>query len=146
LLDKLRGYLKSQKGFTLIELLVVIAIIAILVVIVVVAINPVQRLRDAADRRAAANTRAAGTLISACITTALSTTPPGTLGDCDSIAKVNATGQGNWPATASYADNNAAGDPTNICAIEEGSSGTFWRYQSVNGEVDSGATSLTNCP
>ena len=49
MIRKLKSHLRSKKGFTLIELLIVIAIIAVLVLIVVVAINPVQRLRDAAN-------------------------------------------------------------------------------------------------
>ncbi len=148
MIDRLRSHLKSEKGFTLIELLVVIAIIAILVVIVVVAINPVERLREASDRRAAANTRSAGTLISTCITRALSGAgATATLTDCESINAVNAVGEGNWPATASYADDNVAGTPpTNICAIEQGRAARFYRYQSVTGEVDATATSLTDCP
>ena len=146
MLEKLRAHLRKSEGFTLIELLVVIAIIAILVIIVVVAINPVQRLQDASDRRAAANTRSAGTLVSTCITLALSGAgATETLDDCDTEGEIETIGDGNWPATASYADNNAAGTPTNICAIEEGQSGVFWRYQSVTGEVDDAATSLTDC-
>ncbi len=67
MIDRLRSHLKSDKGFTLIELLVVIAIIAVLVVIVIIAINPIERLAEAADRRAASNVRSVATSVEACL-------------------------------------------------------------------------------
>lgn len=132
MISKLKSHLRKEKGFTLIELLIVIAIIAILVVVVIVAINPVQRLRDAADRRASSNVRSAGTLIEACITSALSATPTGTLADCDDIAGVNATGQGNVPTSVAISANAGV---TNVCSIQEGATGRWFRFQHVTGEV-----------
>jgi len=84
MIEKLRSHLKSEKGFTLIELLVVIAIIAILVVIVIVAINPIGRLQDAANRRAASNVRAAATGVAACLTQ-----NQGDTGLCDTSAELS---------------------------------------------------------
>jgi len=87
-------YRRDEKGFTLIELLVVIAIIAILVVIVVVAINPVERLNEARDRTAASDSRATGTLLSACMTIVLQNTPPGIFSDCDTQVELTSLNVG----------------------------------------------------
>jgi len=143
-IEKLKSHLRSKKGFTLIELLIVIAIIAVLVLIVVVAINPVQRLQDAANRTAASNVRATGTLIGACITSVLSTNPPGTVADCDSPGELDPT-YGSVPQDTTVIGNLAG---TGVCAIDEGAATTFQRYQSLTGEVDDppSATGLTDCP
>jgi prepilin-type N-terminal cleavage/methylation domain-containing protein len=144
--EKLRSHLRSKEGFTLIELLIVIAIIAILVLIVVVAINPAERLREAADRRASSNVRSAGTLISTCVTRALSQTPPGTLDACDTQLEIEALGEGNVPAAVTINDDGAT-PAGNICSGQEGRAGTWWQYQHNTGEVDSAAAAaLRACP
>ena len=138
MIERLRSHLRTQKGFTLIELLVVIAIIAVLVLIVVVAINPAERLREAADRTAAANVRSAGTLIETCITrnngdlTACNTGP---------LIEAAAGGDGNVPAGVTISAN---ATDTNVCASDEGRTGTFWLYQTAAGEV--GSAAAATCP
>ena len=68
MIERLRSHLKRTRGFTLVELLIVIAIIAILVLLVIVAINPLERIRDANDRRAQNEARQGGSAVAACIT------------------------------------------------------------------------------
>lgn len=136
---------KFQKGFTLIELLVVIAIIAILVVIVVVAINPAERLREAADRRAAANVRSSGTLISVCITR-----QQGDLEGCNLSTEVEdaAGGDGKLAATVTFAVEPAAGATTEICVWEAGRTGTgakWFVYRQSNGQVVEQAAAPVLC-
>lgn len=144
MIDRLRSHLKSEKGFTLmnkfvksnkgftlIELLVVIAIIAILVVIVVVAINPVERLREASDRRAQSNVRSAGTLISTCVTKELSLTPPGALLGC--IPGGTLGTYGNVPANVDIEVDNGGAD--DICATQEGRAGTYFTFRHSRGDT-----------
>lgn len=133
MIEKLRSHLKSEKGFTLIELLVVIAIIAILVVIVVVAINPVERLNEAADRRASSNVRASGTLLSACVTRQLAA--GGTVDNCDTEGEIEAAagGDGNIPdgtPATTVVDGAAA---TEVCITETGRTGRTWFYRQTTG-------------
>ena len=133
--DKLLSILKQrkdEKGFTLIELLVVIAISAILVVIVVVAINPVQRLNDASDRTAASNARSAGTLISTCITQELAS--GGTPNNCVQGNAVVAS-YGNMPNDVLTVISGSVDSGGAICAYQEGSSGSFYVFSSLTGEV-----------
>lgn len=120
---------KGQKGFTLIELLVVIAIIAILVLIVVVAINPAERLREAADRRAAANVRSTGTLIGTCVTKELSLTPPGNLSDCNESTEL--ASYGNVPAAVAVTGN----ADTDVCAEQVGRTGRWYQYRHTTGQI-----------
>ncbi|HSX58525.1 MAG TPA: prepilin-type N-terminal cleavage/methylation domain-containing protein [Candidatus Saccharimonadales bacterium] len=145
MIDRLRSHLKSEKGFTLIELLVVIAIIAILVVIVVVAINPVERLRESTDRAAAANVRATGTLLSACMTKVLSLSTPGTYSDCDTQAELDTYTLGKIPTTAPTVT--VASTATDLCASAPGrvvgAVTTTWFYRHSSGAVSSQVTAFT---
>ena len=138
---------RDKKGFTLIELLVVIAIIAILVVIVVVAINPAERLREAADRRAASNVRSSGTLLSVCVTR-----QDGDLALCDDEAGIEdaAGGDGELAATVSISVVGGA-TPTEVCIWEQGrttSTATWFIYSTDNGQVLelAAAPTATTCP
>lgn len=134
---------KFQKGFTLIELLVVIAIIAILVVIVVVAINPAERLREAADRAAASNARASGTLISVCVTRT-----SGDLDACNTEALVEgaAGGDGNLAETVTFAVEPALPAATaEICVWELGRAGQWFVYRQSTGQVEQQAALPVLC-
>ncbi|MEX0616792.1 MAG: prepilin-type N-terminal cleavage/methylation domain-containing protein [Candidatus Woykebacteria bacterium] len=148
--DRLISKLRDQKGFTLIELLVVIAIIAILVVIVVVAINPAERLREAADRRAASNVRSSGTLLSTCVTR-----QNGNLDNCNSQTDVEAAagGDGQLASTVTFDFTPAVGATTDICVFEQGrttSASTWWIYRASDGQVRSlvqaAAPAANTCP
>lgn len=153
MIDRLRSHLKSEKGFTLIELLVVIAIIAILVVIVIVAINPAERLREAADRRAAANVRSAGTSISVCITKEIENNrdPYRDTDGCDTAGTLDDYGTVP-PSTGAGAvtiERNAA--ETQICAEALGrtsnpSPGWWVQFQSATGAVTDQITANPTCP
>ncbi|MDP2671384.1 MAG: prepilin-type N-terminal cleavage/methylation domain-containing protein [bacterium] len=130
MIDKLRSHLegmrgaKKDKGFTLVELLVVIAIIAVLVLIVIVAINPIQRLADAADRRASANVRSTGTLIQTCITQRAPTTSSAVLYSatagtgCADIAAGGTLSTYGTPANGVTIEANAG--TTDICVSQQG--------------------------
>lgn len=143
MIEKLRSHLRSEKGFTLIELLVVIAIIAILVVIVIVAINPVERLNEAADRRAAANVRASGTLLATCVTRQLAA--GGTVDDCDTEAEIEAAagGDGNIPDGTPATTVVDPGAGNEVCITETGRTGTTWFYRQTTGVVTSTAAAFT---
>ena len=123
-----------QKGFTLIELLVVIAIIAILVVIVIIAINPVERLNEAADQRAAANVRSTGSLIATCMTRELAAATPSTC----TVAELTTYGT----PSAGVATVMGTQAP---CASQTGRAGTVWNYSWQTGQVTSGAA-VAACP
>lgn len=137
MIDRLRSHLKSEKGFTLIELLVVIAIIAILVVIVVVAINPAERLREAADRRALANVRASGTLLTSCVTR-----QNGDLSLCDTPSEVESTagGDGNLATTVSFERTpSLPAVATDTCIWEQGRTSnvpTWFIYRTRTNQVE----------
>ena len=137
-----------EKGFTLIELLVVIAIIAILVVIVIVAINPAERLREAADRRAAANVRASGTLVASCVTR-----QAGNLDNCNTQAEVQSTagGDGRIAATSTFSWTPAAGATTDVCVWEQGrttSTATWYIFRTSDNQVRTlaAAPAANTCP
>ena len=141
--EKARHTKIGSDAFTLIELLVVIAIIAILVVIVIVAINPVQRLNDASNRRAASNVRATGTLIDTCITLSLAQ-PGGSVSDCDTPANISTAGEGNVPPNVGILLDAASPNTAVVCAWELGSTGHHWFFESHLGTtVDFGATAPT---
>lgn len=143
MIEKLRSHLKSEKGFTLIELLVVIAIIAILVVIVIVAINPAERLREAADRRASSNVRSAGTLISTCITKQIeagvadATVYSNAANGCANATTLGTYGTVPPSAGATGTTITANGGNTQVCADAQGRSGTWFWFQSSTGAVTS---------
>ena len=138
---------KDKKGFTLIELLVVIAIIAILVVIVVVAINPAERLREAADRRAQSNVRASGTLLSTCVTR-----QNGDLSQCASISDVeDPTGGDGDVAVNTLMGVVGGATPTELCLYEQGrttSTSTWYIYSTDDGSVNvaTAVPTATTCP
>ena len=140
MIEELRSHLRKTRGFTLVELLIVIAIIAILVLIVIVAINPVERLNETRDDRAASNVRSTGTLIGTCVTRMLAV--GNAMTDCDTGGEVATNGQGNVPAGVAV---NANVGVTNICAWQLGRTGHNFQYQHLTGEVaDVGA--VTACP
>lgn len=148
MIDRLRSHLRSEKGFTLIELLVVIAIIAILVIIVLVAINPLERLRDASDRRASSNVRSAGTLVSTCITKEIELNTP----LANIYSTTNANGCANPTRLATYgtpppttgagavALSVSATTPQNICALAANGGG----HNAVSWNSSNGVTSDPN--
>ncbi|OGY22239.1 MAG: hypothetical protein A2126_04790 [Candidatus Woykebacteria bacterium GWB1_45_5] len=132
MIEKLRSHLRKSKGFTLVELLIVIAIIAILVVIVIIAINPIERLNDASDRRAASNVRATGTLIATCITQSLAT--GGNITDCDDETEIEAVGDGNVPddpAPGVTILPDAIPAVTDVCAWQQGRTGRWYLYENA---------------
>ncbi len=138
---KLKSHLRNKKGFTLIELLIVIAIIAILVLIVIVAINPAERLRDAADRRAQSNVRSAGTLLETCITKELSEIPSGTVEGCAVDTGSNGYDQYGSIPTSVVVDPGAGTE--DVCASQQGSSERWYRYMHSTGTTDVGTPSAT---
>lgn len=151
MIDRLRSHLRSEKGFTLIELLVVIAIIAILVVIVVVAINPAERLREASDRRAAANVRSAGSLITTCITKQIELTvadatiysASGGAGSCTGSTGSALSTYGTPPPITGGGAVTIDGNGTdNACAFAQGRSGSFWIFNSNTGAVTTANAAL----
>jgi len=145
MIEKLRSHLKDRQGFTLIELLVVIAIIAILVVIVIVAINPVQRLADAADRKAASNVRSTGTLLATCATQELSkgnTYEPCSPSPASTTATAILNGYGTAATGVTMYQGAAAGD-NDICAAQvgavSGASPHYYVYKYSTGTVTENA-------
>lgn len=148
--------LRSKQGFTLIELLVVIAIIAILVIIVLVAINPLERLRDAADRRASYNTRSTAALVGTCITkqieinTAIATIYSTTAynagtgeGGCAAVSTLEAYGTTPPPGVAISVSSMTA---NNICVFYTNGSGhNDVAWNSSTGEISNPEISAGAC-